>query len=213
MNQDVTQPPSVAKPFKQDFSHLPKPTSDLGIDTISDRAISAGTNRRKITTTASVGPNNYRPTESSSVISHAGAVSAISFGVDGHHLVSTGQDNLKIWDLRASNGFMVPLRFLGPGQQPAVSRQEKQVPLLLTPDKSFLGQCWIGNRSNVFGYSLDRGGTPRQVLEGHLSVVTAIDTIEATMQLLTAGNDGMILTWSSKSKQGRKRKVDDHDTW
>lgn len=223
MNQDVTQPPSVAKACKADYSHLPKPSSGLDIIDTTVATDTSLLNARRLhrkkkivttTSTANAAPNNYRPTESTSIVSHGGAVSAVSFTADGQHLVSTGQDgNLHIWDLRSSNAFHLPLRFLGPGQQPVVSRQKKQVPMLLIPEKSSLGQCWVANGTSLYSFSLDQGGTPRQVLDGHLHNITAIDTIEASLQLLTAGKDGMILTWGKHRQQERKRKVDDRDSW
>ena len=242
LNQDKTHPPSKAKAYKADYSHLPKPSAAILSsvdDSFSAAAVSSPSSfRSKRMTTGGgrgimrtaakrttvnnqhVAPNNYRPTENSSVLSHNGPVSALAFGAeqDGHSLVSASQDgNIHIWDLRG-NGHLLPLRFMAPGSQPAVSRHRKQVPLLLTQFSRFaLGAaaCWVGNGSNLLGYSLERGGMPQQVLQGHLHTITAMDIIEATMQVLTAGKDGMILTWGKPDRSGHpvgKRKVDE-DNW
>ena len=184
------------------------------------------TNTRRKTTVNSqhVAPNNYRPTENSSVLSHNGPVSAISFGAeqDGHCIVSTGQDgNIHIWDLRG-NGHLLPLRFMAPGQQPAAPRNRKQTPMLLTefgrfnsPSNALGGCCcWLGNGTNLLGFSLQRGGMPQQVLQGHLHDITAIDAIQATMQVITAGRDGMILTWGKPDRnENSHKRAYDEDSW
>lgn len=253
LNQDISHPPLKARPYKEDYSHLPKPSAAI-LSSVDDSFAFAAVPSSKINSTSKrssrssklniknakrnttvvtnqhVAPNNYRPTENSSVVSHDGPVSALSFGSqqDGHSLVSASQDgSLHIWDLRG-NGHCLPLRFMAPGQQPAVSRQTKQVPMALTSfggSSSSVGSstassvnagcCFVGNGSNLLGYSLERGGLPQQVLQGHLHTIAAVDVIEATMQVLTAGKDGMILTWGrpdSISGPTRKRKVDE-DSW
>lgn len=218
LNQDVTQSPLVINAYKFDYSHLPKPAATQDIDTITASSTAATLHRasnlkKKVTTTVNVAPNNFRAAESSAVVSHAGSVSAISFGFNGHYLVSTGQDGaLHVWDLR-TNGCMLPLRFFGPGQQPAVSRQKKQVPLLITWDDTSLGKCWVGNGNSIMGFDLERGGAPSQLLEGHLQNISAIDTIESSNLLLTGGKDGMVLTWGKPRQKQLQRKADDRDNW
>lgn len=244
LDQDTTQPPARGKPYNADYSHLPKPSAAILAsvdDAFSAAAVSSeshtskgssngtriGNARRKIAiNNQHVAPNNYRPTENSSVLSHSGPVSALSFGAeqDGHCIVSTGQDgNIHVWDLRG-NGHLLPLRFMAPGQQPAVSRSKKQVPLLLTRfgrfgsstmgNSALGGCCWVGNGSNLLGFSLQRGGMPQQVLQGHLHDITAMDAIEASMQVITAGGDGMILTWGKPDRtQTSRKRAYDEDSW
>ena len=85
-----------------------------------------------------------------------------------------------------------------------------------SPSSNALGGscCWLGNGTNLLGFSLQRGGMPQQVLQGHLHDITAIDAIQATMQVITAGSDGMILTWgkSDRNENSHKR-VYDEDSW
>ena len=246
LNQDNTHPPAKARAYKADYSHLPKPSATL-LSSVDDKfaAVTAAVStingrrrgshyRRSVVNNQQVAPNNYRPTENSTVLSHNGSISALSFGAenDGHSLVSASQDgNLHIWDLRG-NGHLQPLRFMAPGRQPAIPRHKKQVPLLLTPWSRFGsyagsgavgsagggggGCCWVGNESSLLGYSLDRGGMPQQVLQGHLHTITAMDVIASTMQILTAGKDGMILTWgkpTTSSGPSDRKRIADSDNW
>ncbi|CAB9508648.1 excision repair protein ERCC-8 [Seminavis robusta] len=232
LDQDRSQPPSRTRPYQADYSHLPKPSAGLPVNFAGDEHAGSfrGSHKkhssaRQLPSVSSteLAPNNYRMTENSTVSSHGAPVSALSFLKDngGHHLVSASRDGqLHVWDLRA-NGHLLPLRFLAPGQQPAISKKRVQTPLLLTSfgksdnAASSPGACWVGNGTALFGYSLDRGGVPQKVLQGHLHVITAIDVIEGNMQLVTAGKDGMILAWG-KPDQGQenylKRKVD-QDSW
>jgi DNA excision repair protein ERCC-8 len=211
LDQDRTHPPSRTRPYQADYSHLPKPSA--GTAPVAG-SLAAGDNRpnhgkrRASAAVQQLAPNNYRLTENSTTTSHTGPVTGLSFVPDGHYLVSAGENgNLHMWDLRA-NGHLLPRRFLAPGQQPDISKTRAQIPLLLTP---YI--CWVGNGSKVLGYSLDRGGAPQKVLQGHLHTVKAMDVIEATMQLLTAGSDGMILTWGKPDRAHfRERKVD-RDGW
>jgi len=234
LNQDVrycynsdTQM-SSHKPYRADYGHLPKPSAAL-LSHADD--VRAGAGNKKYThkkfstavTTSDVAPNNFRPSQSSAISSHNGPVSALSFGSaqDGHFLISASQDgNMHVWDLRG-NGHLMPLRFLAPGLQPAVPRQRRQVPILLTQYCNFASSpsavcgeaCWIGNGTNLLGYSLEQGGAAQQILQGHLNDITAIDAIGPT--LLTAGKDGMILMWGKSNSRGdynHKQKID-QDTW
>jgi DNA excision repair protein ERCC-8 len=226
LNQDgtttVTTGASTSnKPYSPYYTHLPRPSFSLHNNDKNDTHQSSG-GRTLTISTKNAAPNNYRATESSTFVSHAGPVSALAFaGWDGHFLVSAGQDGaLKVWDLRSSSGVnWIPLRFLAPDHpQPAISRNRKQVPILLTPHEG-IGTtcCWVGNGSKLLGYGLDRGGTPQQVLEGHLHTITAIDAIEGERKLLTAGKDGLILAWGRSQQQTqllRKRKHQlDQDSW
>lgn len=232
LNQDQTHPPRRAKPYHTDYSHIPKPMAkQFPSFTPLEEDSGRGKQRRNwgrkydAPAAADLAPNNYHRSETTTVSSHAGAVSALTFGAggDGHYLVSAGQDgNIHIWDLRG-NGHLLPLRFLAPGRQPAISPQRKQSPLLLTPVGagstnsdhiiSSLGACWVGNGSNLLGYSLERGGLPQKVFQGHLNGVTSIDAIPATAQILTAGRDGMILTWGKPDGQRQRKRKADEDSW
>lgn len=163
-------------------------------------------------------PNNYQQVKSKGVVSHGGSVSSLSFCSDGSSLVSTGMDGkLQVWDLRG-NGHVLPMNFSSQTNQPPVSCTKKKLPLVLQ-DCGKETIAWVGNGSNVLGYSLQKGGHPIQVLEGHLHVITSLEHVDYSMQLLSAAMDGMILGWGSSPavSNGRKRiretENDDRDSW
>ena len=142
-------------------------------------------------------PNNFRRNESTAAVSHGGSVTAVAFGEDGLTLVSTGTDGkLQVWDLRG-NAHLLPISFRYRGQNPPVSRMNQRVPLIV---KQYGREtlAWVGVGSRILGYSLERGGLPTRVLEGHMLMVTALDVMDHTMQLISAANDGMILAWDPK---------------
>jgi DNA excision repair protein ERCC-8 len=167
---------------------------------------------------AKVSPNNYRHAESKGMVSHGGSISSLSFCADGSSLVSTGMDGmLQVWDLRG-NGHVLPLNFSSQTNHPAVSRTRKKLPMVLQNcGKETI--AWVGHGSKVLGYSLQRGGRPTEVLEGHMHVVTSLECVHHSMQLLSAAMDGMILGWGNPPavSKRRKRKLEtengDRDSW
>jgi len=57
------------------------------------------------------------------------------------------------------------------------------------------------SNTKIGAYSLDQGGPPQQVLDGHLGRVTALEYFNDNLQLLSGGTDGMILMWGSQRQQ------------
>jgi WD40 repeat protein len=163
-----------------------------------------------------ISPNNYAQSEG--IVSHGGSISSLSFCADGSSLVSTGTDGkLQVWDLRG-NGHVIPLNFSSQTSQPAVSRTRKKLPMVLQEcGKETI--AWVGHGSKVLGYSLQRGGRPTQVLGGHMHVVTSLETVHHSLQLLSAAMDGMILGWgnppavSKWRKRVRDTENSDRDSW
>lgn len=130
------------------------------------------------------GPNAYQDT--STVSSHSGPVMGVSFTPDGQFLVSCGVNQLQLWDLR-SRGHLVTRQFSGSAQAP-----------LLVVGR----HVWMPYSNTKIGaYSLDQGGPPQQVLDGHLGRVTALEYFNDNLQLLSGGTDGMILMWGSQRQQ------------
>jgi DNA excision repair protein ERCC-8 len=163
-------------------------------------------------------PNNYQAAEASTAISHEGPVTGLSFVDSGHSLLSTGVDGaLLLWDLSGA-GQWVPRRFVLPGGRRPVDPTYQRTPMITTHDGDG-DTVWIGNGSRLAAFSVQQGGTARQVLSGHLNRIQAIQAIPDTKQLLTCASDGLILTWGPKSAESttsnkRKRTVhEDRDSW
>jgi DNA excision repair protein ERCC-8 len=164
-------------------------------------------------------PNNYQAAEASAAVSHQGPVTGLAFVDSGHSLLSTGADGeLLLWDLSGA-GQWVPRRFVLPGGRRPVDPTNNRTPMITTHDGDG-DTVWIGNGSRLAAFSVQQGGTARQVLSGHLNRIQAIQAIPDTMQLLTCASDGLILTWGPKSavsmtaNNKRKRLVqEDRDSW
>ena len=150
-------------------------------------------------------PNNYSRVQSDVVRSHGNAISAFGFAEGGHSLVSAGRDGrLQLWDLTGT-GHLVPLQFQTLSGKPAISSKQTRVPFWIQDDAKAV---WVGNGSLISRYSLVTGGRPTQRLEGHLGIITDLEPIDNSMQLLSAATDGLILTWGREREQkgwSRKR--------
>jgi DNA excision repair protein ERCC-8 len=223
------------RPYTPTYQHLQRPQqvvnpSNKSIKTSGDLVMPLG---KRVKTTLDMAPNNYGSVESTGIVSHGGPVSALAFCPDGHGLVSTGRDGMmQVWDLRGL-GHAVPIRFSRPSttrtlhvtqpqpqQQPLmVSRQAKRICLSITQQSATCTRIWLGHGCQAVAYSMERGGMPLQVLEGHLGEVTAVEPCHDTFRLLTAGQDGMILAWGkphgtrNANTHGRQRLMDDRDSW
>jgi DNA excision repair protein ERCC-8 len=132
------------------------------------------------------GPNSYQHVSAGGVSSHSGPVTGISFTSDGQSLVSCGSKRLQLWDLR-SRGHLVTRHFAGSVQPP-----------LLVVDHHAWMAC--GNMT-IGAFSLEQGGPPYQILEGHLGKVTALESSFDSQQLMSGGADGMILMWGSQRRR------------
>mmetsp|Transcript_18838 Transcript_18838/g.27855 ORF Transcript_18838/g.27855 Transcript_18838/m.27855 type:complete len:437 (-) Transcript_18838:133-1443(-) len=138
------------------------------------------------------GPNTYSNT--AHVSSHGASVTCLSFTPDGRHLVSYGLDRkLLLWDL-SSTGHLVTRKFAPPRGFSALSNTPSP---FLIQDK----QIWLGSGSQIFVYSLERGGLPTQILDGHLGRVTSLEFWKAGPILFSGGREGMILTWKASSAE------------
>lgn len=172
---------AACRPFRLSYSHLSKPFED------------------------EVSPNNYGSTKGKAIISHDGTISSLAFASDGASLVSTATDGkLQAWNL-LGNGHVLPLSFTYRANQPAVSRYRTRIPLVLR-------QCgneataWVGHGSEVVGYSLQRGGRPTQILNGHMHDLTSLELVNHSLQIFSGSSDGMILSWGSPPEASKRRK-------
>jgi DNA excision repair protein ERCC-8 len=130
-------------------------------------------------------PNTYR--DNQTTLSHTGPVTGISFTPNGQYMLSCGGRKLQMWDLR-STGHLTTLPF--------VTRDTAAASILQSQEH----QVWVaGHGTKICAFSLELGGRPSQVLEGHLGRVTALHFWGDTQSILSGANDGMILYWSSPS--------------
>mmetsp|Transcript_7726 Transcript_7726/g.11808 ORF Transcript_7726/g.11808 Transcript_7726/m.11808 type:complete len:437 (+) Transcript_7726:297-1607(+) len=163
--------------------------------------------RDKSTKTKQVGPNTYSDTYH--VSSHDTSVACLSFTPDGRYLLSYGSDRkLLMWDL-SSTGHLITRQFSPPI---GFSSMSNALSPLIIQDK----QIWLGVQSQVLVYSLEHGGLPVQILDGHLGRVTSLEFWKSGPMLFSGGKDGMILTWKASSaaqitqkRMLRKRQRDD----
>lgn len=184
LDRDQSFDATKCRPFRSFYSHLASPFK------------------------SKASPNNYNNSHSDGVVSHGGAISALSFTADGCCLVSTGTDGkLNVWDLLGV-GHLLPLNFYSKANQSAVSRSRPRIPMVLT-DCGKETTAWVGHGSQVLGYDL-QGGRPTQVLEGHMHTVTSLESVNHAMQLFSGAMDGMILAWGSPPERANRRKRSDN---
>jgi WD40 repeat protein len=190
--------PNVATAYSADYSHLRVSSKKNG----------------KLPKSA---PNNYTLVQSRGYRAHHGSVSALSFFPDGHFLSSVGSDGeLLLWDLR--DGRMVQSKFVAPGGHMAAGsatgtpQMRRKVPLCIDQDNDTI---WVGNKAQLMAYSSREGGSPKQILKGHLHDLTAVQRMDQSLQLVTAAEDGMILAWGRRPRDfSRKRaRLQDQDNW
>jgi WD40 repeat protein len=145
-----------------------------------------------------VAPNNYDQLQGQgSNKSHHCHVAALSFFQSGHFMASVGgkDGELLLWDLRS--GCLFPSKFVAPGGMEAAARKQRRVALLTTAkarDDSNSCALWIARKGEIMGYSM-QGGSPKQILKGHLQDVTALQKMEPGRRILSGGADGMVLCW------------------
>ena len=135
------------------------------------------------------GPNAYCDNDAigaGGVSSHGGPVTGVSFTPNGQFLVSCGSKRLQLWDLR-SRAHLVTRSFAG----------SVQPPLLVVGRHLWISYGFM----KIGAFSLEQGGPPFQVLEGHLGKVTALESSFDSQQLISGGADGMILVWGSQRRQ------------
>ena len=153
--------------------------------------------------TRQVAPNNYNHVHNSTHAlqrPHNGTVSSLAFFPDGHYLASVGGNDgeLLLWDL--VQGKISQGKFVSPGGRSAAAavggahQRHSKIPLRVDPRTCAI---WVGNKSSLFGFDRE-GGSPEYMLEGHLHNITAVETLDHSMQMVTAASDGMILVWGKQ---------------
>jgi hypothetical protein len=168
-----------------------------------------------------VAPNNYDQLRQGSNKSHHGHVAALSFFPSGHYLATVGgkDGELLLWDLRT--GHLVPSKFVAPGGVEAAARKQRRVALLTSSRGRFYDNdtsaLWIARKGEIMGYSM-QGGSPKQILKGHLEDITALESMEPGHRLLSGSKDGMVMAWGqphSAVAMGRpiEEVNEDKDNW
>jgi len=161
-----------------------------------------------------IGPNNYDYVQNGAGgRSHSGYVAGLQFFPDGQSLASIGgpDGELSLWDLRL--GVMVPSKFVAPGGVPACTPRKRRAALCVESDGSMI---WVGHKSNLLGFSVE-GGSPTQVLQGHLHNICSVNRMDPIRNLLSGSQDGMILCWGrrniTESLRKKPLRTEDCDNW
>jgi len=177
-------------PYQADYSHLRKFAAAL-------QKKKKASKKRKLLASG-LAPNNYSQVQREGVAakSHKGHIAAISFLPDGHSLASVGgaDGELLLWDLQHGPTLM-ERKFVAPGGMPAATPKQRRAVLCVDADDDTV---WVGHQSTLLGFSIVQGGSPKQILRGHLSNVTSLDRIRPEMTLLSGSSDGMILSWGKR---------------
>ena len=169
-----------------------------------------------------VAPNNYDQLRHGSNKSHHSHVAALSFFPNGHYMASVGgkDGELLLWDLRT--GCLHPSKFVSPGGMEAAARKQRRVALLTTSRTRFYDNdtsaLWIARKGAIMGYSM-QGGSPKQILKGHLQDVTALESMDpGNHRILSGSKDGMVMAWGQpQSAVAMGRPIsevnEDRDNW
>jgi WD40 repeat protein len=204
----IISPSGLVNPYKGDYSHL---RSSNTTNTAEAAQRKSQHNRKpKTTNVRNDAPNNYNHIQSKGFRSHNGHVSALSFLPGGQSMASVGgaDGELLLWDLR--HACLAPIKFVAPGGLQAATPKRRKAALCI--DGSTI---WVGHKADVLGFSID-GGSPRQVLRGHLRGVTSMERMDPGNNLLTASQDGMILCWGKPKISAVTTppvRTEDHDNW
>lgn len=164
--------------------------------------------------TAVVAPNNYSQLQNQGTLrSHRGHVAALSFLPGGQTLASVGgaDGELLLWDLRHGPTLMES-KFVAPGGLLAATPKRRRAALCVDSNQTI----WVGHLGRILGFSLE-GGSPTQVLRGHLNNVTSLDHIHSDKYLVSGSQDGMLLAWGKpKGALFHSRRpvlTHDQDSW
>ncbi len=199
----------VHPPYQADYSHLRKYAALLLKQKKINKKRKLGDGGHMI-----VAPNNYRQAQGQTGRSHDGHVAAIAFLPGGQSLASVGggDGELLLWDLR-HGPTLLERKFVAPGGFSAATARQRRAVLCVDAEKDTI---WVGHKSTIMGFSLE-GGSPKQILRGHLNTVTSLDRIRPELTLLSGSSDGMILSWGKPKGalfSARKSVLkEDKDNW
>ncbi|KAL3935938.1 MAG: hypothetical protein SGBAC_008643 [Bacillariaceae sp.] len=212
-NREVTAVSSFKpnKHYKVDYSHLraSKPKGKSSLTKL----------RKRKRASASLAPNYYQHLQAEYILSHSiGHVAALQFFPNGHYLASIGgiDGELCLWDLRTAGGPQRQIvRFVASGGTRPSTRRLRKAPMaimgpLYYSQGKMATSIWVANLHTILGFGME-GGSPQQVLNGHLNNITCIETWEPGRRLVTGSRDGMILCWGKPSATGNPRPVLDKD--
>lgn len=152
---------------------------------------------------APIAPNNYDRVQLQSAVSHRGHVASLQFFNGGQRLASVGgmDGELLVWDL--VEGALLPNKFVAPGGLPATAPRQRRVALCVEDrwDNHDKTTIWISRGGHILGFPVD-GGSPKQILRGHLANVSSLELNPLDKNLFSGSADGMILTFGSNQLSG-----------
>ena len=193
---DPNQPaPSlfVSNAYYPDLSHLKQEQTPH----TRTQQSSNTSNRSERAPVRTRGPNDYSTsTKTAMVQSHDLFVDALAFDPSGQFLVSHGQGDisLKTWDLR-DYGQLIPHRHLISARKRCTTRLQ----VAQHSNNSDSTMIWFSQGTTLSAYNLHESGRAKFKLNGHLEDIRDFTVLpnDASLQgeLLTAGADGLILTW------------------
>jgi len=225
-NREVTAVSSFKpnRPYKADYSHLRESKP-------KEKSSSLTKIKKRKRASASLAPNYYQHLQSDYILSHSiGHVSALQFFPNGHYLASIGgiDGDLCLWDLRTAGCPQRQIvKFVAPGGTRASTGRLRKAPMAITTGPLYYNNSsssssssqegtrtatsiWVAKNHNILGFGME-GGSPQQVLKGHLNMITCIETWEPGRRLVTGSRDGMILCWGKPSAMGNPMPVLDKD--
>lgn len=212
----------VEPPYQADYSHLRQTTIELERrhrrrKQSKRRRLSSSLEGHSLTPGREA-PNNYdhvqRRVGAQDQGAHNGHVAGLAFLQGGQQLASVGGADgaLHLWDLRYGP-ILRESKFVAPGGLEASTPRMRRAALTVDSEN----RLWLGHHSHILGFSRE-GGSPQQVLQGHLTTVTSMSAIRPDKYLLTGSKDGMILSWgrpkhSVLAPKQTRLITEDRDNW
>jgi WD40 repeat protein len=214
----IMDPTLIRPPYQTDYSHLRRFAAAVQKKKKMNKKRKLGIYSSSVVGEHDVvvAPNNFHQVQrqgGGGGKAHNGRVGAIRFLPGGQTLASVGAEDgeLLLWDLR-HGPTLLERKFVAPGGLPAATNQI-QTALCVDAEKDMI---WISHQSTIMGFSVE-GGSPKQILRGHLNQVTSLGRIGPEMTLLSGSGDGMILSWGKRKgalfTPGKPIMTQDEDNW
>jgi len=227
----------ASKALEDDTEHISRPYREHYANLRAKRVERRGSGRSRFKKNTldllPPGPNDYHVSEgqAGTVTTMDSLVRKVVFTNCGQFLVACGNEKLSLWDLRRGpGGYQVPRRFV------TLTGSDRVVEPGIGPAVSVTDDCggptlWIGNEERLLGYSLfysAGSGKPDHELRGHLKRISAIAVDRASIRLVTAAFDRLIMVWgqdrttnalwagsahAGRNTRKRKQPAEDRDNW